>query len=137
MRRLFSTLFAVLAIAVCLAPATEAQIRPITVKLMGTAYEAPTEGRPRAKWHLRVNRKEVPFFLTKLVVLAGSTTQIEIINRLKLSRGAIVVNGPKPALETLETAAPGTPLEIQGTLRWTDTPAILLVSTVGVAKASP
>lgn len=137
MRCLLSALFAMLAVVACLAPTTEAQIRPITVQLIGTAYEAPAEGRPRAKWHLRVNRKEVPFFLTKLVVLAGSTTAIEIINRLKLSRGAIVANGPKPALETLETATPGTPLQIQGTLRWTDTPAILLVSTVGEAKPSP
>jgi hypothetical protein len=106
-----------------------AQPQAITVKISGTVGEAPSEGRPRAKWHLRVNQKEVKLFVTKLEILAGSATNAEVIRQLKVNRAAILTEGGADALKTIESNPPGKPLTIQGTMRWAVTPPLLFVST--------
>lgn len=116
-----------------IAETASAQPKAITVKIEGRIGEAPEEGRPRATWHLRVNRKDVKLYVTKLEILAGATTEAEVIRQLRVNRAAIVTSGGEGALKTLEDAAEGSNATIQGTMRWTDTPPILLVSTASAS----
>lgn len=123
------TYFFTLAVLVALTTTASAQVRATTVRIEGTTVESTGDARPRARWHLRVNRKEVLLFVAKLTVLSGATTDAEILRHLKANRAAIVVTGPAAALETLGGPKPKS-VTISGTLRWADTPPLLLVSNV-------
>ncbi len=112
-------------------PSAFAQPKAVTVKINGTVGEAPDEGRPRATWHLRVNREDVKLYVTKLEILAGATTDAEIIRQLRVNRAAILTEGEADAMKKLGASPPGTAVTIQGTMRWTSTPPVLLVSSVG------
>lgn len=106
-----------------------AQPRAITVKIDGRIGKAPDEGRARARWHLRVDRKDIELYVTKLEILAGATTNAEVIRHLKANRAAILTSGGADALKTIADAPEGANAVIQGTMRWAETPPILLVST--------
>lgn len=106
-----------------------AQPKAITVRVEGRVGKAPDEGRPRARWHLRVDRKDVELYVTNLEILAGSMTPAQVIRQLKANRAAILTSGGEAALRAIRDAPEGANAVIQGTMRWTETPPILLVST--------
>lgn len=133
MRTLLAALFAVAFLFVAVPEHADAQPKAITVKIQGQVGEPPDEGRPRATWRLRVNGNEVKLYVSKLEILAGATTDVEIFRQLKVNRGLVVVSGEAPAVATLEGAKNGQRVTIQGTMRWADTPAILLVSTASAS----
>lgn len=109
--------------------AASAQPIPITVKIHGTVEAPPSEDRPRATWRLRIDGEETTLFVTRLDVLAGSVTNGAVIRQLRLSRGLLIVQGRKPTLQTIRATPDGGDITIQGTMRWADIPATLLVST--------
>lgn len=106
-----------------------AQPRAVTVKIIGTVDEAPSEGRARAMWRLNVSGKTIDLHVTKLELLAGGPTPADIFRHLRVNRGVITVSGEPAGLKTVTDATKGQTLTIQGTMRWAETPAILLVST--------
>ncbi len=110
-------------------PHASAQPRATTVKISGIISEPPAEGRARATWNLRANGTEVKLFVTRLEILAGGPTDAEIFRQLRVNRGLIVATGEAPAMSIIEETAAGKAITIQGTLRWAETPAVLLVST--------
>lgn len=78
-----------------------------------------------------MNGSEVKLFVTKLDVLAGATTDAEVLRHLRVNRAAILTSGDKAGIDAIENAPAGKPFRIQGTMRWAETPPILMVSTAG------
>ncbi len=106
-----------------------AQPRTTTVRITATVDEAPSVDRARATWRLRVHREDVTLFVSQLQILAGATTDAEIFRQLRANRAAIVTSGQAAGLKVLTEARKGAAVRITGTLRWTETPPVLMVST--------
>lgn len=132
MRKLALALAALLLLAAP-AAARRNQVIPVFLAIEGYVGQKPADpGSIMTKWVVRTDKQTVDFYVTKLEVLTGDTSYMQIITQLEPYKPTLTLKGTTTQRTDFLKAAPGKKVSMRAYLRRDPSTRYLMVDTLEV-----